>query len=135
MKVLVDTNVILDVLLEREPFYRASLEILAMSEMGQIEGFVSAITIPTIYYLVRKEVGSDKAREAVKRILAIFKVAPVDEGVLLDATRVPFRDYEDAVIYCSTLRVGAACIITRNVRDFRDSQVPVVTPLEFLRRF
>ena len=94
MNVLVDTNVILDVLLERKPFYADALRIVSMAETGEISGWISAITYPTVFYIVRKAKGSNIAREAVKRLEAIFKTAPVDSYVIKRAVEANFRDFE-----------------------------------------
>lgn len=128
MKVLYDTNVILDVLLERPPFAEPAAALLAQAERGEIQGFVCATTVTTIFYLARKVLGRERARRQIGDILSILDVAPVNRAVLERAARSEMDDFEDAVIVESARQVQARIILTRNVRDFVKSPIPVHSP-------
>ena len=132
MKVMLDTNVILDVLLDREPYSEDASRILALVEQSNIAGFVCATTITTIYYLLSKALGAKDANRHVKSLLALFTIAPVSRIVLEGALDAKFDNFEDAVIHESAFHAGAKCIVTRNIRDFKKSRLPVLSPGEFM---
>ena len=124
-----DTNVILDVLLERLPFAEPAAHLLAQAERGQIQGFACATSITTIFYLARKSLGWADARRQVAHLLSILDVAPVNRAVLERAARSEIDDFEDAVIAESARQVNAQVILTRNERDFARSPIPVHSPI------
>ncbi len=128
MKVLFDTNVILDVLLNREPFAADAICLLQAVEHGAVEGFLCATTLTTIDYLATKTLGKAKSRQAIGQLLRLFSVAPVNEQVLTVALVSEFADFEDAVLYASGLFVGMDALVTRNVKDFTLSTCPVHKP-------
>jgi predicted nucleic acid-binding protein len=133
MIVFLDTNILLDVLADREPFAPASRRLWELSELNRVVGTVSAISFNNIYYILRKAANDRTAREALKKMRAIFTTAEVDSKILQQAIDSDIRDFEDAVQYFSSLRSGADYVITRNPDDFPDpSPVPVVTPEIFL---
>lgn len=124
-----DTNVILDVLLERLPFAEPAAYLLAQAERGQIQGFACATSVTTIFYLARKSLGRDDARRQIADVLSILDVAPVNRAVLERAVRSDIDDFEDAVIVESARQVNAQVILTRNERDFARSPIPVHSPI------
>ena len=135
MKVLLDTNVILDVLLDREPFSAAASLLLAKAERGEIAGFACATTITTIYYLAAKMLGAKIASSHVQSLLSLLSVAPVNKLVLENAVASKFRDVEDAVLHEAALLAGVQHIVTRNAADFKNSLIPIHEPEEFLHAF
>lgn len=132
MKVLVDTNVILDVLLDRQPFSEDATRILALVEESKIEGFLCATTVTTVDYLLGRALTAMKARSALRGLLDIFEVAPVNRPVLEQALRSEISDFEDAVLEQSGRLVAVDAIVTRNIKDFRKSTVTVLDPVELL---
>lgn len=133
MKILFDTNVILDVMLLRKPFYEYSAFLLAEVEKKRIEGFVCATTITTLHYLIEKSKGHKEALTQVEKILKIFKVAQVDQLCLESALRSGIKDYEDAVIDESASRERVAGIVTRNEKDFKQSKLNIYNPEELVK--
>lgn len=133
MKVLFDTNVILDVLLNREQFAADAIYLLQAVEHVVLKGFLCATTLTTIDYLATKTLGKIKSRQAIGQLLTLFSVAPVNEQVLTAALVSEFADFEDAVLYASGLFVGMDALVTRNVKDFTLSVYPVHQP-ESLRQ-
>jgi len=127
-RVLVDVNVILDVLLDRQPHVAASVAVWTAIESGEAEGLLAAHAITTIHYLVRKELGAARARRTLSQILRVFGVAPVDGAVIQDALKRVSPDFEDSVMISAARIVGCDLIITRDPRGFRDSPVRVLTP-------
>ena len=132
MKVLFDTNVLLDVLLDREPFATASAGVLSRAEKDEISGYACATTITTLFYLCRKEMGKDDARQNLQTLLSLLGVAPVNQKVVERALQADFNDFEDAILSESAVFVSAAVIVTRNKKDFSNSSVVAYTPEEFL---
>ncbi len=130
MRVLFDTNVVLDVLLAREPYARAAVSLVKRVERSRLEGLLCATTLTTIHYLAGRVLGAAGAREAVADLLALFEIAPVARPVLEDALRSSFKDFEDAVLNESARRAGADAIVTRNAAAFRTSTLLIYTPSE-----
>lgn len=134
MKILVDTNVILDVLCNRPEFVEASAKVWKYCEVGQAEGFISALSVPNIVYILRKELTPQKTRQLIQQITMIFKVVDFKSTALQEAAKLNIVDYEDALQMCQASRIGADYIVTRNIRDFKDSKVPALKPSELLER-
>jgi predicted nucleic acid-binding protein len=127
-RVLFDTNVVLDVLLDRQPYAEASALVWAALEAGVAEGLLAAHAVTTIHYLVRKEKGNVKARRIVSAILRVFGVAAVDSAVVQEALELPCPDFEDAVTAAAARSAGCECIVTRDPKGFRGSPLPALTP-------
>lgn len=134
MKVLIDTNVILDVLCGRAEFLEASSKIWKYCEVDKISGYISALSIPNIVYILRKELDPDKTKEIIERLMLIFDVVELRAEDLRKAAEMKTADYEDAVQMCCAERIKADFIVTRNIRDFVSSPVPAVKPAELLER-
>jgi len=127
-RVLFDTNVVLDVLLDRQPYVEASAAAWAAVEAGILEGMLAAHAVTTIHYLVRKELGNVKARRIVSAILRVFRVAAVDGAVVQEALQLSFSDFEDAVTAAAARLANCECIVTRDPKGFRGSPVRSLTP-------
>ncbi len=130
MRVLFDTNVVLDVLLERQPYAPDAVWLFARTEQGRLDGFLGATTLTTVHYLVRKALGDAAARERIGILLQLFDVAPVTRAVLEDALTLPFGDFEDAVLHEAARHAGVEGIVTRNAPDFTQATLAVYTPAE-----
>lgn len=132
MKVIFDTNVILDALLKREPFYSPAVELLVYVEKGMLSGYLCATTITTIHYLCQKVTGEKQVYKQIKGLLALFEVAPVTRPVLENALCSKVKDFEDAVIVESANHISVHTLVTRNGADFRASGLTVYAPHEIL---
>lgn len=132
MKVLFSTNVLLDVFLEREPFFEASAQTIGLAEKGELEGWICGTTVTTIFYLLTKKLSAKKANQHVRGILKIFNVSNSNRVVLEDALDSHFKEYEDGVLYQSAIHANLEAIVTRNQKDFVKSELPVYSPAEFL---
>lgn len=129
MKALIDTNIIIDVLTNREPFAERADRIISSCANGRIDGFIAAHTITNLFYILRKAYTADERRTLLKLICSILQVAPVDSEVLTAALEdTSFSDFEDCVQYHCALAQGCDCIITRNIGDYTASAIPVMTP-------
>jgi predicted nucleic acid-binding protein len=127
-RLLVDTNVVLDVLLDRQPHAEASMAVWAAAETGPAEGFLAAHAITTIHYLVHREIGPVKAKQLIVQILRVFRVATVDNAVIEQAVRLPIPDFDDAVTAAAALGSEGEYIVTRDPKGFRGSPVRVLAP-------
>ncbi|MEI7833747.1 MAG: PIN domain-containing protein [bacterium] len=132
MKILFDTNVILDALLQRAPFDIAATRLLATVERQQISGFLAATTITTIDYLATRATDRRQAQQHISRLLMLFSIAPITHLVLADALLLPFTDFEDAVLHEAARQAGVDGIVTRNCTDFKGASLPIYTPDELL---
>ena len=133
MRMMIDTNIILDVLLEREPFYPCSKAVLDLCENKAIHGFISASAATDIFYLVRKGLGSaDEAYKALGHILDIVKVLTVTNNDVTDAFLVKARDFEDCLLATCARSNKCAGIVTRNKKDFLEFGVLLYSPEEIL---
>lgn len=130
MKVLFDTNVILDLMLDREPFAEVAERLVSSAESGALTGCLGATTITTIHYLAAKVLGSQRSLDEVRKLLVIFEIAPVNRPVLERALDLGFSDFEDAVLHEAARQSGAEAIVTRNRFDFANSEIPVYSPEE-----
>ncbi|MBP5467632.1 MAG: PIN domain-containing protein [Candidatus Riflebacteria bacterium] len=129
MKLMIDTNIVLDVLLKREPFFESSFKILELSERNDICEYISATSLTDIYYLANKQLHNKTlVLELINNLLKIVHIAGVNEQEIRLALNLGWKDFEDAVQYSSAKSVEADCIITRNPNDYIDSQITVYNP-------
>ncbi len=135
MKVLLDSNILLDIALKREPFAKEAFDIFSLIQRNKIQGFVSALTVSHLHYIINKNLSRSKADEFVKDVLTIFDVAPVDKEILVNAIEMNLPDFEDAIQLNSAKKVSLNVIITRNKKDFQSSEIPTLTPVEFLKNY
>ena len=134
MKLLIDTNVVLDVLLNRMPFSEDSAKVLRLAAEDEIEEYVSASAVTDIYYIIRRSLkDANAARELLKKLLSILSVAAVTEEDIRKAVELGWTDFEDCVQYSAAVNSQLDLIITRNPADYRDSKLPVMTPAGFLK--
>ena len=120
----------LDLLLDREPFAEPAAALLSRVEAGEMQGCLCATTITTIHYLASKVVGAKQALLAIRKLLSIFEVAPVDRPALEAALESGLVDFEDAVLYAAARQVCAEAIVTRDPADFKRAALPVFSPRE-----
>ncbi len=131
-RVLFDSDVLLDVLAQRQPFVIASAQALNTVTQKQVQGYVSGHAVTNIFYILRRQIGSEAARELLSRLLQRIQVASVTDEVIRQALQIPIADFEDAVTSAAASVAGLEMIVTRNTSDFVTSSVPAVMPEEFL---
>jgi len=130
VKILFDTNVVLDVLLNRHPHSTISALLLARVERGELTGCLGATTVTTIFYLAAKANGIQSARQQIDSLLQLFEIAPIDRKTLESALCGGFSDFEDGVLHEAALQFGVDGIVTRNLGDFALAKLPVYSPVE-----
>lgn len=131
-KVMIDLNVILDVLQKREPFYDTSAALLAATETGRVEGYIAAHSVTTLFYLIQKGRSSSEARATITNLLQFLKIGVVDQTTIEQALNLDYRDFEDAVQMMSAVQCKVDCLITRNIKDYQSTLLPVIQPVDFL---
>ncbi len=135
MRILIDTNIILDIVQKREPFFADSYQALRKAIETNAECLISASAATDIFYMLRRAFqSSQKAKERIEQLSQIFAFADVQGSDIQTALMCSMPDFEEAVVDAVAERSGASYILTRNIRDFAGSSVPAVTPAEFLKK-
>lgn len=136
MKALLDTNIILDVILKRQPFFEDSYRVMRLCSSKKYEGILAAHTITNAFYILRKHFSSSETRNAILYLLTVFKVNSIDiEKISRALLNEDFKDFEDCLQVECAAAVDADYIITRDAKDFAESKIPCVTPAEFCNLF
>ena len=135
-KVFLDTNIIVDLIADRKPFSKYSIEIFKKAEEKKIKLFTSSHSIATTHYLLKKYLEEKILRDVLYNLLDYVTVIAVDTDVLKKGLRSKHRDFEDSIqILCASTIEKIDCIVTRNTKDFRDSEILVLTPDELCLRW
>ena len=134
MRVLLDTDVILDFVLERDSYFEAAAGLLELNAKEEYQGFISSITPVNVFYIGRKSIGAAKARQGIADLLDALEVCPVTGSTLSAALNLSFKDYEDAVQHASAAASGLDAIVTRNLSDYKNATLPVFSPTDFLAK-
>ena len=132
MKILIDTNILLDVFYKRENLYETSLNVFKLCETKIVEGYISSLSIANIIYIMRKELNNSKINSLIKKLSLIFNIVDLTVYDLLKATEIEYSDYEDALQCVEASRLKLDYIITRNTKDFIHSNVRAITPQNFI---
>lgn len=135
MVLMIDANVVLDVLVRREPNYKYSSKVWKLCETGVCTGIVSTLSFANIIYVMRRELTPEKIEAVLKQLMMIFTFSDLSQSTLEEAAKLQWPDFEDAIQTATAKRVNADYIITWNVKDYVKSDIPVLTPAEFLLRF
>ncbi len=132
MRLLIDTNVLIDVLAEREGYWEDSSCIWKLGETNQADCYISVLSAANIVYILRKELNPEKTETVMNGLRLIFNFASLDELDLFKAASLRWDDFEDAIQSITASSVKADYIISRNAKDFSESEVPALSPSEFL---
>ena len=134
MRILVDTNVILDVLLKREPHIKAAQIIMTKCASREITGYLAAHSIPNIFYVLRKDYSQEERRKFIRNLCGIFRISDLNaEKIILAVDNEQFLDFEDCLQDECAAAETADYIVTRNPADFKQSRVKVIEPDEFVK--
>lgn len=136
MSILIDTNIILDIFLKREPFFSDSYLALRTAAETGADCYVSSSSVTDIFYILRKALQSSSlAKKYISDLMQLVSFADVFGADIMDALASDMPDFEDAVADAIAKRTGAVCILTRNTKDFAKSSVPAITPAEYVERY
>ena len=133
MKILLDTDVNLDFILARQPFFTNAKEIFIQIAQNNVDAFITSITPINIFYIGRKEIGRSKVLQEIQKLLQIVQICGTDLTILQNALISPITDYEDAVQHECAVAENLDAIVTRNTKDYKNSTVKVYSPTEFLQ--
>ena len=133
-KLLIDTNIIVDLLTKREDFHVEAQELFSLADEDGVKLFISAMTFATTRYLISKYLNENEARKIMMRFKLLVKILPLEDDILELALASDFRDFEAAIQYHTALKNRLDIIITRNKKDFKTSRIPVLTAREYLSR-
>jgi len=131
-KVLIDTNVALDILLHRQDYPNAKVVYL-LAETNQIDSYISASAITDIFFLSKNDLGKKNTKEALKTLLSVFKPATVTDNHIHQALDLDWNDFEDSVQYVVGENLSVDYIVTRNIQDYSSGSIPAVTPAMFIQ--
>ena len=133
-KVLIDTDVILDFFFDRKPFSDNAAQILALCESNKITGFITSVIISNVYYLLRQTATHEKVIEKLVQLTSITEVLTIDKTIIIKALNSSFKDFEDALQnFTAEISGEIDLIITRNVKDFKNSSLGILTPENYLK--
>jgi len=133
-RLFVDSDVVIDFFTDREPYVNPASELFELNEQGHVRLYLSAVSINNIYYIVRRFLGHKKTLEVVETLIEMTEIVGTTKKEISQALKNDFIDYEDSVQYSSALTVkDLDAIITRNIKDYRNSSMAVMTPLNFLK--
>ncbi len=132
-RLFLDTNVVLDLLGEREPFYASAAKIATLADKGNVNLIVSALSCSTIFYLLSKFEDSEAVKEKLRKFKVIVETSDLTDRIINKGLSSKFTDFEDALHYHCAIKLDCNILITRNEKDFKGSDIPVMTPDEYLK--
>jgi predicted nucleic acid-binding protein len=133
-KLLIDTNIIVDLLSKRKDFYQEVQELFTLADEQEIKLYISSLTFANTHYLLSRELNANEARKILIKFKLLVRILPLDDKLLDLALSSDFNDFEDAIQYYTALENNLNIIITRNKKDFKTSKLPVLTAKEYLNR-
>ncbi|MBN1986401.1 MAG: PIN domain-containing protein [Prolixibacteraceae bacterium] len=134
-RLFIDTNIVLDLLGERKPFYEQAAQIATLADKGEIELIVSALSFATVNYVLTKYENAASSKNKLRQFKIISRICGLSEQIINKGLNSKFPDFEDALQYFSAVESKCNVLITRNGKDFKLSQIPVLTPEEFLKSY
>jgi len=132
-KIFIDTDIFLDVLANRQPFYDKAAAIFTLIDSGKIIGFTSPIVFANLYYILSKQLSKKYAISSLKKLKTLIRIVQVDEKNINLSLESDYSDFEDAIQYHAALSAGLSTLITRNIKDYKNPTITVCTPEEFLK--
>lgn len=133
INILLDTNIIIDLLAAREPFYSEAAELFSLADKKTIKLSVSALSLANTHYILSKFTNNQETRKILRNFKVIVDILPLDDKIVDLALNSEFRDFEDAIQYFTAIENDQKLVITRNKPDFKGSKIPVMTASEFLK--
>jgi len=131
-KIFVDTDIIYDLLAKREPFYQAAAKLFTQSDEGTIDISISALSLPNLHYLISKQLSNEQAKQILRKFRLLVHVVPLTEKIIDLALNSEFVDFEDAIQHFSAIESDCDLLLTRNLKDFKKSQIIVMTAQDFI---
>jgi predicted nucleic acid-binding protein len=130
--IYIDTDIILDLLLQREPHFSSAAELFRLIETKKVNAYVSTLIIWNIYYIIEKHTNRKKAHQCVSQIRMLLSIIPVNDKIIDLALQSDFKDFEDSIQYYAAKSKNIETIITRNKKDYKTADISVMSASEFL---
>ena len=130
---LIDTNIVLDLLAKRLEFVKEAQELFTLSDKKEIKLYVSALTFTNTYYILSKKMKTENARKILRKFKVLVEVLPMNDKIIDLSLESDFKDFEDAIQYHTAIENEVNIIITRNLKDFKTSAIPVLTAKEYIK--
>jgi predicted nucleic acid-binding protein len=133
-KVFVDTNILVDLIADRRPFSKFAIQIFSKAEERKLKIYTSSHSIATTHYLLKKYIDEKELRDILHNLLDYLNIIAIDQDVIKKGLRSKYKDFEDAIQIISAYSIEKLdCIVTRNIKDFKGSEIPVLTPDELIK--
>jgi predicted nucleic acid-binding protein len=133
-RIFVDTNIVIDLLSRREPFFEEAAELFSLADKKQVELSVSSLTIANASYALLRQIDANKAKSVLRKLRLILKILPLDDKIIgLALNDDSFSDFEDGLQYFTAIEDEQELIITRNLKDFKNSKLPTMTAKQFIK--
>jgi len=134
-KILLDTNIILDLLAKREPYHQDSMQIFSLADLGKIDIVVSSLSLVNVHYILNETLKTKNARSIIRKFKVLVTTFDLNDKIVgLALNDDQFSDFEDGIQYYTAIEAKCEFVVTRNLKDFKNSSLPVMSPKEFLTR-
>jgi len=131
-KILIDTNIVIDLLAKREQFYKNAQQVFTLSDLKKVKLYVSSLTFANTYYVLSQSFKISDARKILRKFKVLIEVLPMDDKIIDLSLESDFKDFEDAIQYFMAIENKLDMIMTRNLKDFKTSKLPVLAPKDYL---
>ena len=132
-KVFTDSDVILDILCKREPHYEYAAQVFSLADTRQLRLYTTPLVVANVYYILRKAIGIEKAKEALRKLRLLMHIIAIEEQEIDLALNSPFSDFEDALQYYTAVRHHIDMLLTRNIKDYKEKALIIQTPEQFIK--
>ena len=132
-KVFTNSDVILDILCKREPYYEYAAQVFSLADTRQLRLYTTPLVVANVYYILRKAIGIGKAKEALRKLRLLMHIIAIEEQEIDLALNSPFSDFEDALQYYTAVRHNMDMLLTRNIKDYKEKVLIIQTPEQFIK--
>ena len=132
-KVFVDSDIVLDVLRKRDPYYEYAAKVFSLADMKKLTVYTTSLVVANVYYILRKAIGIEKSKEALRKLRLLVNIIPIQEREVDIALNSSFADFEDALQYYTAIKHGMETLLTRNIKDYKEKDLIIQTPEQFIK--
>ena len=132
-KIFVDSDIVLDVLCKRDPYYEYAAKVFSLADMKKLTVYTSSLVVANVYYILRKAIGIEKSKEALRKLRLLVNIIPIQEREVDIALNSSFADFEDALQYYTAIKHGMETLLTRNIKDYKEKDLIIQTPEQFIK--
>ena len=132
-KIFVDSDIVLDVLCKRVPHYEYAAKVFSLADMKKLTVYTTSLVVANVYYILRKAIGIEKSKEALRKLRLLVKIISVEEREVDLALNSSFSDFEDALQYYTAVKHSMETLLTRNIKDYKERDLIIQTPEQFIK--